>query len=354
MSLIHSLIIRSMLIPSNVFFAPLNPGYSENGRIQRGYCDFFVNHAGRETGICYVGNVSLQKEGRSNEGTAVLSSNPDAKWETLAERISLAGSLPGIQLAYNPSQHIMQKAFTTNEKSEAIDSYQKYYNSFDNEKQIIAQFVSAAQRAYSLGFSVIQIHAAHGYLLSLLLSRSISGSTDPRKTKGFEIISSITEKLKTAGALIDIRLSLYEGIDDGADEFGYKSKLFELLIECGIDIISLSNGFYNIDKRMIYPPKNNTMPIFEEAKFLANTHRGILWNVAGNMEYALIHNSIIPENLSFSLGRQLLSDPQAIIKMKKGEFEDINPCSECNKCHYYSFDLPGIQDCDLSILPQPF
>lgn len=347
MSTIHSLVIKNTEIPSNVFFAPFNCGYSLNGRIQKGYSDFYVNHAGNEIGICYVGNVSVNNNGRTNKGTATLLCTPDNEWESLTNRIRLAGSLPGIQLAFAPSQFTMQKTFYACNIAETIGSYRTFYAVFNDGDTVEKEFISAAQKSYSLGFDVIQIHAAHGYLLSLLLSRSISKCIDPRETKGFTIVSNIIKNLKAMGGLIDIRLSLYEGIDDGPDEFAYKSRLFDLLIECGVDIISLSNGFYNINKKMIYPSKDNTMHILEDAICLAQNKSQILWNVAGNMEYALINQIQVPDNFSFSLGRQLLSDPQAVLKMKSGLYDQIIPCSECNRCHYYSYDLDGIQECNL-------
>ena len=72
--------------------------------------------------------------------------------------------------------------------------------------------------------------------------------------------------------------------------------------------------------------------------------------VAGNMEFVLQSRKAFPPNLTFSLGRQLLSDPKTILKIRQHRESEINKCSGCNKCHYYSYGLLGIQKCELEII----
>ncbi len=69
-------------------------------------------------------------------------------------------------------------------------------------------------------------------------------------------------------------------------------------------------------------------------------------SVSGNMENALLMDSSTPYNLTYSLGRQLLVDPDTVFKVKKQELCSIQHCSECNACHYYSYGYNGIQRCN--------
>lgn len=345
MHMIHPVIIRGVEIPSNIFFAPINPGRSSHGLISDAYVDFFVQHAGRGIGVCYVGNVALQEEWASNDGTAILFATPDTYWIKLSGLIATSGSLPGIQLAWKPAHITLQRDFITSDYAEQIKLFKEFYNSFKDIDSVANQFIKSINYAAALGFSVVQIHAAHGYALSLLLSRTISGCNTPEETKGIELIRKIVAGLGKHSAIFDIRLSLYEGINDGLSELEYKTRLVELLLECGFDIISLSNGFYNIDKTMIYPPKKNKPVILREAENFAEKYPDVLWNVAGNIEIALMEKTNVPCNLTFSLGRQLLADPNTVMKIKQHAYGDIYLCSECNACHYYSYGFDGIRQC---------
>jgi len=348
MSIIHPFFVGNVELISNVFLAPINPGWSENGMITDKYADFFVKRAGNDVGICYVGNVALQNEWKSNANTAVMGVNSDANWKELSRRINDKGSHAGIQLAWKPTGIILQKSFLTNNLDGQLKLFREFYENFDDFESVANLFIESIHRSIYLGYSVIQLHAAHGYALSLLLSRSVSGCENPKQTKGFELIKRIVRGINVGTSVFDIRLSLYEGINDNFDELQYKTKLSELLSEMGFDIISFSNGFYNIDKTMIYPRKKEHTVILKEVGKFAREHPNILCNVAGNMEFAIISECNIPDNLTFSLGRQLIADTKTVSKMRFHMYDSIQKCSECNRCHYYSFGFCGIKDCNLN------
>ena len=301
MSSIHPIIIQNHEIPTNVFFAPINPGFAHNGQISKNFTDFFVSHSGHNTGICYVGNVALQQELRSNPNTAVLSQTSRDDWRIISDSIRSHGSLAGIQLAWKPPQMVLQREFISSNKEKQIQTFKDFYHNFDEFQPISDLFIESIYHVAACGFSVVQIHAAHGYALSLLLSRVISESDDPDKTKGIKLLRRILEGINSNGVVLDIRLSLYEDLYDRQRELEYKTRLFELLHESGFNIISLSNGFYNLDKTMIYPEKNGKPVILEDARNLAANHPEIIWNAAGNMEYALMSKTRFPENLTFSI-----------------------------------------------------
>ena len=250
-------------------------------------------------------------------------------------------------MAWKPPQITLQRTFVTNKKADQLEKYKQFYSDFEEGEEVADLFRRNIEHAATLGFSVIQIHAAHGYALSLLLSRVVSGCNMPEETKGIDLIRKIVNGLNIGETILDIRLSLYEGIEDHFSEIEYKTNLFEALLKYGFDMISLSNGFYNIDKTMIYPLKKEKPVIFEKGEYFARKYNEVVWNVAGNMENALMTRTDLPYNLTFSLGRQLLADPDTVVKMKSHTYSDIQPCSECNECHYYSFGFNSIRKCKL-------
>lgn len=112
----------------------------------------------------------------------------------------------------------------------------------------IAAFARAARRARNAGFDGVQIHAAHGYLISQFLSPELNvrrdewgGSPEARRRFGVEVIQSVR------GAVGDhfplwvklgvadhspAGLSVAEGADVGA-----------AFVEAGADCLELSHGF---------------------------------------------------------------------------------------------------------------
>ncbi len=346
--MIQTININGAKILSNVFFAPINPGLCTNGMICDDYIDFFVKHSSQDIGICYVGNVSLQKNWRSNDHTAILFANPERKWMDLSRRILENGSIPGIQLAWKPTQIQLQKGFTARNKEEQLNLFRDFYDRFNDYDYVANLFRDSIKCCIASGFPVIQLHAAHGYALSLLLSRTVSGCRDPKDTKGIKLIEKIMCNLNVNNTILDIRLSLYEGLHDDLYEIEYKARLVEILKKLGFKIISFSNGFYNINKYMIYPPKNEKIVILNDVLNFAINNVDVVLNVSGNMEQILVSTIDLPPNLTFSLGRQLLADPDTIIKLKHNRRDEIKSCSECNACHYYSYGFHGIRNCENS------
>lgn len=347
MNVIHPIKIKNVEFPSNIFFAPVNPGWCKEGIVTDAFVDFFVQRAGHLIGLSYVGNIALMKEWGSNNTTAALVENSDEIWGDLADSIKCAGSIPGAQLAWKPDKIQLQREFVSANKNEQIETFKKFYEEFDEYDKVADLYASSIKRAHRLGFSAIQIHAAHGYGLSLLLSRMVSNCDEPENCKGIKVIKKILERLEGNRPILDIRVSFFEGINDDEAERIYKLKLLKLLVDFGFDIISLSNGFYNIDKNMIYPSKKVDGVLIGEAVNLSKMYPNTIWNIAGNMENVLSETLELPENLTLSLGRQLIADPGTIEKLKIGATETVRKCTECNFCHYFSNGFDGITECNI-------
>ncbi len=109
-------------------------------------------------------------------------------------------------------------------------------------------------------------------------------------------------------------------------------------------MISQVNGLYNLSKKLMYP--NRALGhcfIKKEISKLALQYPKILWNLCGNIwDLEDVERNTLPDNLTFSIGRALLADEYFIDKSFNNKKEQINRCTFCNKCHYYSMGLPNI------------
>jgi 2,4-dienoyl-CoA reductase-like NADH-dependent reductase (Old Yellow Enzyme family) len=117
----------------------------------------------------------------------------------------------------------------------------------DGISRIINDFREAALRASKSGFQAVEIHAAHGYLLSEFLSPLTNKRTD-RFGGSFEnrvrLLLMIVDAVKTVwdnDLPIIVRLSATEWAEGGWDIHD-TVKLAEILKERGVDIIDCSSG----------------------------------------------------------------------------------------------------------------
>lgn len=112
---------------------------------------------------------------------------------------------------------------------------------------VVAAFVAAARRALAAGFHVIELHAAHGYLLHEFLSPLSNTRTD-RYGGSFENRTRIVRE--TANAVraawpeshpLLVRVSATDWTEGGWD-LPQSIELARALKECGVDLIDASSG----------------------------------------------------------------------------------------------------------------
>ena len=118
--------------------------------------------------------------------------------------------------------------------------------------QLTGQFAQAAKRAVDVGFDVIEIHAAHGYLLHQFYSPlantrddEYGGSFENRVRFLKETVSAVKAVIPTTTPLF-VRISATDWVDDGwnlIDSIELSAQLKTL----GVDLIDVSSGgnFHN-------------------------------------------------------------------------------------------------------------
>jgi 2,4-dienoyl-CoA reductase-like NADH-dependent reductase (Old Yellow Enzyme family) len=117
----------------------------------------------------------------------------------------------------------------------------------DGIREIVAAFAAAARRACKAGFRVIEIHAAHGYLIHQFLSPlsnrredSYGGSFENRTRLCREIVTAVRSSWPE-GAPLFVRLSTTDWTDGGWD-IKQSIELARDLRQIGVDLIDCSSG----------------------------------------------------------------------------------------------------------------
>lgn len=119
--------------------------------------------------------------------------------------------------------------------------------SIEEIHRITGQFVTAAARAYEAGYQVLEIHAAHGYLIHEFLSPlsntrddNYGGSFGRRLTFLLEIIDAVREVWPKNLPLF-VRISATDWLPGGWDR-NQSIELARILRDKKIDLIDVSSG----------------------------------------------------------------------------------------------------------------
>lgn len=111
------------------------------------------------------------------------------------------------------------------------------------------RFAGAARRAIELGFTGVEIHAAHGFLLSEFLSPlfnrrrdAFGGSIEGRSRLLLSILQRVRQAVGPHRA-IGVKINATDEVEGGLGEPDALVAI-EILDQCGVDVIDISGGTY--------------------------------------------------------------------------------------------------------------
>jgi len=123
--------------------------------------------------------------------------------------------------------------------------------------RVVADHVAAVRRADEAGFDMIELHFAHGYLVSSFLSPVSNRRTDDyggspanRARLGLRILDAVRE-VWPADKPISVRISATDWVDGGFDGDDAVA-LAPMLAAHGADVVDVSTGQTSIDARPRY------------------------------------------------------------------------------------------------------
>jgi len=117
----------------------------------------------------------------------------------------------------------------------------------DGIKKVVADFKAAAQRALQAGYKLIEVHAAHGYLIHQFLSPLSNHRTDSYGgsfTNRIRLLQEIVEAIKSVWPPrlpLFVRLSATDYVEGGWN-VEETVKLSSILKKNGVDLIDSSYG----------------------------------------------------------------------------------------------------------------
>jgi 2,4-dienoyl-CoA reductase-like NADH-dependent reductase (Old Yellow Enzyme family) len=322
--------LASLELPNRIAIAPMCQYSADDGTSNDWHLGHFGMLANSGAGLLVVEATHVERSGRITHGCAGLYSddNEAALTRIIAHCRRNGTAKLGIQLAHAGRKASSQRpwegggALKSNEDPwqtiapSAIPFGDKWHTPRAMTGEDIARvreaFVNSVKRALRIGFDLIELHYAHGYLAHSFLSPianhrtdEYGGSLDNRMRFGLETARAV-RAVVPRNVPLGVRLSAMEWKDGGitADETVAHAKALKAE---GIDFIDCSSGGITADTRTPTTPGYN-LPIAERVK----RESGIATRVVGLITKPEQAEAVIAEGKAdmVAMARAMLDDPR--------------------------------------------
>ncbi|MEO7067374.1 MAG: NADH:flavin oxidoreductase/NADH oxidase [Rhodanobacter sp.] len=264
MHLFEPLAQRSLVLRNRLVISPMCQYSAVDGVPNNWHLVHLGSRAVGGAAVVLAEATAVSPEGRISPGdTGLWNHVQQEAWSPIAGFIKAQGAVPGMQLA-----HAGRKASTRRpwEGHGPLLAGQGDWRtvapsplSFDSDwpaplmlddagiQAVIADFRAAAQRALAAGFQLLELHAAHGYLLHQFLSPlsnhrhdAYGGSFENRSRLTCEVVSAVREVWPQALPLW-LRISATDWAPGGWD-IEQSVQLMRQLKALGVDLVDVSSG----------------------------------------------------------------------------------------------------------------
>jgi 2,4-dienoyl-CoA reductase-like NADH-dependent reductase (Old Yellow Enzyme family) len=263
-NLLSPLTLREVTLRNRIAMSPMCQYSAQEGFANDWHLVHLGSRAAGGAGLVMVEATAVTRDGRISPGDMGIWS--DAHIEPLARIarfVESQGAVPGIQIAHagrKASCDVPWRGGRRLTESEGgwpvIAPSAIPFNPTDPAPTvldqagidgIVASFEAAAGRALEAGFKVVEIHAAHGYLLHEFLSPlanfrsdAYGGSLENRMRLPLRVAETVRARVPR-GLPVFMRISATDWVKGGWDieqsiEFARRAK------ELGIDLIDVSSG----------------------------------------------------------------------------------------------------------------
>ncbi|GAC1424687.1 MAG: NADH:flavin oxidoreductase/NADH oxidase [Chitinophagaceae bacterium] len=262
--LFNPLTIKSVTFKNRIVVSPMCEYSSTDGFANEWHLVHLGSRAVGGAGLIITEATAVSPEGRISPHDLGIWKNAHLdKLKSIASFIHQHGSVAGVQLAHAGRKASFPAPWMgTKQLSKEQGGWQTVapsavpFNEADNPpealtkegiRKVIEDFKAAAQRVLTAGFKLIEIHAAHGYLINQFLSPLSNHRTDEYGGSFENRIRFLTE---VAGAIqlvwpkelpLFVRISATDWVPGGWNE-NDSVRLASVLKSQGVDLIDCSTG----------------------------------------------------------------------------------------------------------------
>ncbi len=317
-----------------------------NGEVTQKTIDYYAERAKGGVGLIILGSTRVFPPGHQFYTPASLNIGDDRYIPghcDLVQAIHAYGAKVAIQFGHIGGQTVHQSVAASDVQQYFCDgtAYCKPRPiTRDEIDDMIEWFGQGALKAQTAGYDMVEIHAAHGYLLSGFLSPKLNLRTDEfggsLENRASIIVKLIQQIKRMVGNdfPVGVRISADDFIE-GSIDLGESPKVARMLEEAGADVISVSAGSHetqHLSNDIMRMDEDFKRPLFEAVKKELN----IPIIVGGGYRNPDRADKIVADGVADFLGmaRSFLADPEWPRKAREGRVEDIRRCVSCGECLY--------------------
>lgn len=262
---------RSLRLRNRIAVAPMCQYSAVDGVVNHWHLVHLGSRAVGGAGLVIAEATAVEARGRISPRDAGLWNDAQAEaWRPLTRFIREAGAIAGVQLAHAGRKASVEPPWlgggpapaehggwspVVGPSALAFDARSVTPAELDAAElaALPGRFASAAQRALAAGFELVELHAAHGYLLHEFLSPASNrrhdaygGDFEARTRLLREVVAAV--RAVWPGHLpLWVRISATDWIEHDAErgpgwELGQSIELARRLRALGVDLIDVSSG----------------------------------------------------------------------------------------------------------------
>jgi 2,4-dienoyl-CoA reductase-like NADH-dependent reductase (Old Yellow Enzyme family) len=218
-------------------------------------------------------------------------------------------------------------------------------------REIVNAFAEAARRAKRAGFDGVQVHSAHGYLLSQFLSPAFNkrrdeygGDVRNRARIHLEVYQAVRQAVGQDYPIL-IKLNCGDFVENGMS-LEDSLQVAKLLADAGIDAIELSGGFLTggkLSPSRLGIDKPEKEAYFQKEASAIRKEIGIPLILVGGIRSFEVAERLVQEGVTdyISMCRPLISEPNLIKRWKEGDRRRAD-CRSDNLCFNPGMEGDGI------------
>ena len=315
----------------------INFGVDENCCVTDQLTQYFVERAKGGAGMMLVGGGGIHPGGQELPDLPQMWDDtclPGLK--KMVREVKQYDVLFGVQIMHGGRQAYLDEIVAPSAiPAPAVVKGKVRALEIDEIKELVSCFGDAAKRCKEAGFDFIEIHGAHGYLISQFMSHNSNvrtdeygGSIENRTRFLFEVIEDIRNKTGQDFP-IGLRINGNDYMENGW-ELKDTVQIAPLLEKAGLAYLHISGGVYGSTELTI-PSMYTKHGCFVHLAREVKKHVSIPVIAVGRIKYPEHAEQILKDGDAdiIALGRSFLADPEYPNKAKAGDFTQIRPCLGC-------------------------
>ncbi|WP_305065484.1 NADH:flavin oxidoreductase, partial [Methanococcoides sp.] len=325
-----------------------NEGMAElDGTVTKGIGDMYEDLAREDVGLIITGYSYVDVKGQSDERQqGIYDDRFIGPYKEIVSRVHKHGSKIFIQIVHGGRQSIVKEGVALLAPSAVEDPASDKVPVEMAEEDIldtIENFAEAARRSKEAGFDGIQIHCAHGFLLSSFISPYTNrrtdkwgGSVENRARIVTEIVKRIQEKVGKDFPVM-VKMNATDGFDVFSGKIGLDApecvEIASLLEKAGVCAIEVSGGIFEAGAVMSQKDidsEEKEAYFRRYSKMIRDTVKIPVILVGGIRTKAVMESMLRGYADMVSLSRPFIAEPDLVVSLKEGS--DRVKCVSCNGC----------------------